>query len=247
MAEIKTMSRSAENAERSPDTKKHSLAHMQGHRQRLRQRFLDGGTAALADYELLELLLFAAHPRGDVKPLAKALIVEFKTVVGVLRAEPKALRAVEGMGDAAVAALKVNEALMQRMLWREVEKQPVLSSWHALLDYCHLTMAHEKIEQFRIFYLNNKNELIADEKQQTGTVDHTPVYVREVVKRGLELGATAMILAHNHPSGDVAPSNGDIEMTQRIVQAAEPLGLKVHDHIIVSRRGHFSFKSQGLI
>lgn len=221
--------------------------HYLGHRQRLRHRFLNGGAEAVVDYELLEMMLFAAHPRGDVKPLAKRLLKTFGSISKVLTAEPERLMAVEGMGEAAVAALKVVQVSAERMLREQVENRPVIQSWTALLDYCRISMAHKKVEEFRILFLNHKNELIADEVQQRGTVNHTPVYPREVVKRALELGASAIILTHNHPSGDPTPSGPDIDMTKQIIAAAKPLGVSVHDHLIISEKGHYSFKSHGMI
>lgn len=221
--------------------------HYTGHRQRLRQRFLNSGANALADYELLELILFSSHPRGDVKPLAKRLLSSFGTFAKVVRAEPKELLAIEEMGEAAVAAIKTVEAALEKILRDEVKERPVLQTWKSLLDYCKVAMAHKKIEEFRVLFLNNKNELLRDEVQQHGTVDHTPVYPREVVKRALELGASAIILVHNHPSGDLTPSRADIDITKQIIKAADALGVSVHDHLIISDKGHFSFKSNHLI
>lgn len=221
--------------------------HFHGHRQRLRERFLQKGPDALADYELLEMLLFSAHPRGDVKPLAKRLLAHFENLAQVIKASPDELRKVEGIGDAAIAALKLSQATANVLLREEITEKPVLSSWTALLDYCRVTMAHLKQEQFRILFLNKRNELLADEIQQTGTVDHTPVYPREVVRRALELGATALILVHNHPSGDPTPSKPDIDMTKHLVSAAQPLGVVIHDHLVIGSKGHYSFKSHGLL
>jgi DNA repair protein RadC len=219
-----------------------------GHRQRLRERFLDGGPTALADYELLELLLFPAKPRQDVKPLAKALIARFGGFSGVINAEPAQLMAVDGVGEACVVALKAVQAGIERVLREEVVGKPVLSSWQKLLDYCGAAMGHRKIEEFRLLFLDRRNALIADEVQQTGTVDHTPVYPREVVKRALELGATAFIMVHNHPSGDPTPSRADIEMTQEVMRAAAVLGVQLHDHVIIGRGGkHASLRGLGLI
>lgn len=218
-----------------------------GHRQRLKRRFLDHGTASFADYELLELLLFNAIPRRDTKPVAKALLARFGNVAEVLAAEPKALMEVTGVGEGAVVALKSVEAAAQRMLRDAVIQKPVLSSWEKLLDYCRATLARESREHFRVLYLNRKNVLIADEEQQRGTVDHTPVYPREVVKRALDLGASAIIMLHNHPSGDPTPSQGDIAMTREVAEAARHLGIALHDHVIVARAGHVSFKAEGLI
>jgi DNA repair protein RadC len=221
--------------------------HYHGHRQRLRQRFLDGGADALPDYELLELLLFAAQPRADVKPLAKALLTKFGTFAEVITADPARLREVTGVGDSAVAAIKVAQASGLRMLRDQVMNREVISSWQALLDYCTASMAFRDTEQFRILFLNRKNALIADEMQQKGTVDHTPVYPREVVKRALELGASAIIMVHNHPSGDPTPSRADIEMTVEVRDAAAKLGVTLHDHLVIGRGSHASFKSMGLI
>ncbi len=226
---------------------KPSKPHYAGHRARLRERFLKSGGGALADYELLELLLFQALPRGDTKPLAKELIRRFGSYAEVLSAEADALREVDGVGDAVVAALKTVRAAALRLMHDELMGKPVLGSWQALLDYCRAAMAREKTEQFRLLYLNRKNALIADEVQQRGTVDQTAVYPREVVKRALELGATAIIMVHNHPSGDPTPSRGDIDMTNQVKEAGEKLGIVLHDHIVIARGGASSFKSMGLL
>ena len=219
-----------------------------GHRQRLRDRFLKGGANALADYELLELLLFPGKPRQDVKPLAKALIARFGSFAGVVNAEVDELKAVSGLGDSCVVAIKAVQAGIECVLRQDVVGRPVLSSWQKLLDYCTASMAHRKIEEFRLLFLDRRNALIADEVQQTGTVDHTPVYPREVVKRALELGATALIMVHNHPSGDPTPSQADIEMTREVIRAAGALGVSVHDHVVIGRGGkHASLKTLGLI
>lgn len=217
-----------------------------GHRQRLRDRFMSGGADALPDYELLELLLFAAIPRKDVKPLAKQLIARFKDFAGVITATPAALSA-EGLSDTSIATLKLVQAGALRLGRQRVLDRPVLSSWTALIDYLRAAMAHEANEQFRLLFLDRKNALIAEEIQARGTVDHTPVYVREVVKRTLELGATALILVHNHPSGDPTPSRADIEMTREIARAAAPLGVTVHDHIIIGRGEPSSLRALGLL
>lgn len=221
--------------------------HYHGHRDRLRERFLTGGPDGLPDYELLELILFTAIPRRDVKPLAKELIARCGNLAGVLNAPISELEKINGLSDNSVTALKVIQASAFRMLKQDVIKKPVLNSWMRLMDYCAATMAHEKKEHFRILFLNKKNELIADEIQQSGTVDHTPVYPREIMKRALELGATAIILCHNHPSGDPTPSRMDIDMTQQIVAAGAPLNIIVHDHIIVSKNGTASFRNLGLL
>ena len=221
--------------------------HYLGHRERLRQRFRGAGAAALPDYELLELILFRAAPRRDTKPLAKALIARFGTFAEAVNAPEELLREVPGIGEAAVTELKLVRAAALRLMRGEVLERPVLSSWAQVLDYCRASMGFASKEQFRILFLDKRNQIIADEVQQTGTVDHTPVYVREVVKRALELSATAIVLVHNHPSGDPTPSRADIEMTKQIVAAAKPLGVLIHDHIIVGKQGHASFRGLGLI
>lgn len=221
--------------------------HYAGHRQRLRERFLKGGASPLPDYELIELLLFNSMPRRDVKPIAKALIKKFGSLGGILNAETDALCDVDGMGEVAAINLKVVREAAVRMLGQDVMDKPVLSNWQALVDYCRAAMGAGKKEQFRILFLNRKNVLIADELQQEGTVDHTPVYPREVIKRALDLGASALILVHNHPSGDTQPSEPDIEMTNEIKDAGHKLGIALHDHIIVSQSRHTSFKSEGLL
>jgi DNA repair protein RadC len=221
--------------------------HYLGHRERLRERFLDGGPDAVTEYELLELVLFRAIPRRDVKPLAKALIAKFGSFGEVVSAPRQRLREVDGLGDAAIAEIKIVQAAAGRLARGQAKKRTVLSSWSAVLDYCRTTMAFADKEQFSIIFLDKRNQIIADETQQTGTVDHTPVYPREVVKRALELSATALILVHNHPSGDPTPSRADIQMTQSIVEIAKPLGISVHDHIIVGKEGHASLKGLKLI
>lgn len=223
------------------------VPHFHGHRDRLRTRFREGGGAALADYELLELALFRALPRRDTKPVAKALLKRFGTLAEVLHAPDERLKEVEGIGDAVVGELKLIKAFAERVAADAVRKRPVLTSWSALLDYCRTAMAFEEREQFRILFLDKKNGLIADEVQGKGTVDHTPVYPREVIRRALELSATAIILVHNHPSGDPTPSRADITMTETIVGVGKPLGITVHDHLIIGRDGHASFRGLGLI
>ena len=221
--------------------------HYHGHRQRLRARFMATGGDGMPDYELLELLLALAIPRRDVKPLAKALLDKFGNYAGVITAEPDQLTAVKGMGDGAVAALKLAQASAVRLLRQRVMRRDVLSSWDQLIDYCSAAMAHEKVEQLRLLFLDRKNVLIADEVQQRGTVDHTPLYTREVVKRTLELGATALIVVHNHPSGDPTPSQGDIKMTRELQEALGKIGITLHDHLVIGRDGHESFRSRGLL
>ncbi len=221
--------------------------HYRGHRERLRMRFRNAGADAVSDYELLELVLFRTIPQRDVKPLAKALIAKFGSFAEVLAAPRKRLEEVKGIKEATSTDLKILHAVAGRITRGEARKRTVLSSWSAVLDYCRTTMAFSDKEQFKIIFLDKRNQIIADEVQQTGTVDHTPVYPREVVKRALELSATAIILVHNHPSGDPTPSNADIQMTQSIVDIAKPLGIAVHDHIIVGKQGHASLKALKLI
>jgi len=221
--------------------------HYHGHRERLRDRFREAGADALSDYELLELLLFRALPRRDVKPLAKSLLEKFGSFAEVIAAPEARLAEVKGLGDAAILEFKIVQAASSRMLRGEVKRRRVLSSWASVLDYCRTAQAFADKEQFRVLFLDKRNQLIADEVQQTGTVDHTPVYPREVVKRALELSATAIILVHNHPSGDPTPSRADIQMTQQIMTVASPLGIAVHDHIIVGKEGHASLKGLKLI
>ena len=221
--------------------------HHMGHRQRLRERFLKGGVQALQEYELLELVLFMAIPRRDVKPLAKELLKRFGSFSDLMNAAPEELMKVDGVSEGVATSLKIITASAHHLMKTELMEQPVLSNWTRLMDYCQATMAHETREHFRILFMNKKNELIADEIQGSGTVDHTPAYPREIMKRALELGATALILLHNHPSGDPKPSQADIDMTQQIMRAAEPLNILIHDHIIIARSGYTSFKSMGLI
>ena len=233
---------------KSASTKKAKPApHYHGHRERLRGRFRDAGADALSDYEMLELVLFRAIPQRDVKPLAKQLIETFGSYAEVLAAPVQRLGEIKGLGNAAITELKLVQAAAARMLKGEVKKRAVLSSWSSVLDYCRGAMAFDDKEQFRILFLDKRNHLIADEVQQEGTVDHTPVYPREVVKRALELSATAIILVHNHPSGDPTPSRSDVVMTEAIVDVAKPLGILVHDHIIVGKDGHASLKNLKLI
>jgi len=228
-------------------TKTKDKPHYQGHRARLRARFIKDDGESLADYELLELLLFQAIPRRDVKPLAKKLIAHFGNYAEVITAPISLLKEVSGLGDTAVASIKVVQASAVRMAKEQVMNKPAISSWQALLDYCRTAMAYNKTEQFRVLFLDRKNVIIADELQGEGTVDHTPVYPREVVKRALELGASAVILVHNHPSGDPKPSRGDIAMTREIKDACQKLSIEIHDHIVVGKKGHASFKSLGLL
>ncbi|HMO06284.1 MAG TPA: DNA repair protein RadC [Paracoccaceae bacterium] len=222
-------------------------SYISDHRARLRSRFSQGGAAAMPDYEILELMLFRTIPRQDVKPLARRLLDTFGDLGGVCGAPPARLTEVAGVGAAVVQDLKILEALAQRMLRARVMRRHVLSSWDALLDYCHGAMAHRDTEQFRVLFLDRKNVLIADEEQARGTVDHVPVYPREVVRRALELNASALILVHNHPSGDPTPSAADIAMTERIRDAAEVLGIALHDHLVIGKGTEVSFRAQGYL
>lgn len=217
-----------------------------GHRQRLRERFMKAGPDALADYEMLELVLFNAIPRVDVKPLAKKLIERFGDYAGVLAASPNRLREM-GLKERAVQEIKIIEASATRLARNSVIERPVLSSWSKLMAYCKARMGRLEHEEFHVLFLDRKNRLIAEEVQGRGTVDHVPVYPREVVKRALELNATAIILVHNHPSGDPTPSRADIDMTKQIADSAKPLGVKVHDHVIIGRELDASFRALGLL
>ncbi len=214
-----------------------------GHRERLRQRFNAGGDTSVADYELLELLLFRAMPRRDVKPLAKIMIKRFGSFAEVLGARPERLREIPGLGEAAITELKIVEAAARRLVKGAVKTRPTLGSWTEVLDYCRAAMAFSEQEEFRILFLDKRNMLINDEVQGRGTVDHTPVYPREVVRRALELGSTALVLVHNHASGDPTPSTADIRMTHEIIAIAKPMGIAIHDHLIVGRQGHSSLKA----
>ncbi len=233
--------------EQSGNGKLAEKPHYFGHRDRQRDKVLAHGGAGFQDYELMEFLLFGGQPRGDTKPLAKKLLQQFGSVGRVLAAEPEALAAVPGMGKASVAALKIVTEAAARLAREEAMEGDVISSWDKLLAYCRMKMAHEKVEQFRLLFLDKRNRLIADEKQQQGTIDHTPVYTREVMKRALELGAAALILVHNHPSGEAEPSAADIAMTEELRSAAEKLGIVIHDHLVIARSGHASFRSLGLL
>ncbi|WP_407527809.1 RadC family protein [Methylobacterium oryzisoli] len=219
--------------------------HYHGHRERLRARFAQGDT--LPDYEFLELVLFRSIPRRDVKPIAKALIQRFGSFAEVISAPPDLLAEIDGIGPSVIGDLKILEAAGRRLARGAVAERPLLTSWSAVIDYCRAAMAFSPREEFRILFLDKRNRLIADEVQGHGTIDHTPVYPREVVRRSLELSATALILVHNHPSGDPTPSQADIRMTREIVAAASPLGIVVHDHIIVGRDGHASLKGLKLM
>lgn len=222
-------------------------SYIADHRTRLRARFIEGGAAAMPDYELLELVLFRAIPRQDVKPLARLLLDTFGDFNRVIAASPARLGMVKGVGPAVVLELKLVEAAAQRMMRARVIQKPVLSSWDALLDYCHTAMAHRETEQFRVLFLDRKNVLIADEEQAKGTVDHVPVYPREIVKRALELNASALILVHNHPSGDPTPSDADLSMTLQVQDACQALGLVLHDHLIIGKERELSFRGSGYL
>jgi DNA repair protein RadC len=231
-----------------PETVAKDKPHYLGHRERLRERFASSGSGdAFADYELLELLLFRVIPRADTKPVAKALLARFGSLSEVLGAPIARLQEVNGVKAAVALDLKVIAAAAKRMARGEIKSRELLSSWEQVLDYCRAAMAFEEREQFRILFLDKKNALIADEVQQTGTVDHTPVYPREVIRRALELSSTAIILVHNHPSGDPTPSRADIEMTKTIVETGRQLGIAVHDHIIIGKKGFASMKGLKLI
>jgi DNA repair protein RadC len=220
--------------------------HYFGHRERLRQRLIEAGAENLPDYELLEIILFASNPRGDVKPIAKQLLEHFGGFAATMSAAPEALFEA-GLGLAGVAAVKAVREAALRLMRSELQDRPVVNSWDKLIDYCSAHVAHGKIEEFHILFLDRKNVLIRHERQQRGTVDHTPVYPREVVKRALELEASALILVHNHPSGDPTPSKADIAVTQDIKKAAAPLGVTLHDHLIIGRNRHVSLRELGLI
>ena len=221
--------------------------HYHGHRQRLRERFHSAGPDALNDYELLEMVLFAALPRRDIKPLAKALLKMFGSFAEVIHAPEPRLREIDGIGEASITQLKLIAAAAHRIAKGEVKHKHALSSWQEVITYCRTSMAFAEKEQLRLLFFDKRNQLIADEVQQTGTVDHTPVYPREVIKRALELSATAIILVHNHPSGDPTPSRSDITMTREIAAAAKALNIQVHDHLVIGRGRHASFKALGLL
>lgn len=233
----------------APDTTHitNTSPHYVGHRQRLRERFLSSPKGTLPDYELLEIMLFAASPRSDVKPLAKQLLLRFGNLAGVITAHTDELKTIKGINEITVAQLKVVQDMAERLLKQKVEEKPILQSWKALLDYCRASMGHLKKEQFRLIFLNKKHMVIADELQEFGTIDQTPVYPREVVKRALQLEASAIIMVHNHPSGDTMPSLADIQMTKQIIQSTESVGITLHDHIIISSQSHYSFRAHGVI
>jgi DNA repair protein RadC len=221
--------------------------HYHGHRERLRERFHGAGPDALSDYELLEMVLFTAQPRRDMKPLAKTLLKKFGSFAEAIHAPDARLREIDGIGEATITQIKLIAAAASRITKGQLKQRTMLSSWNDVIDYCRTSMAFADKEQFRILFLDKRNQLISEEVQQIGTVDHTPVYPREVIKRALELSATAIILVHNHPSGDPTPSQADIQMTKAIIDIAGPLGISVHDHLIVGKHGHASMKGLKLI
>jgi DNA repair protein RadC len=237
-------------ADNSDTPKKSATAetpHYHGHRERLRERFHNAGPDALSDYELLEMVLFTAQPRRDMKPLAKSLLKKFGSFAETVHAPETLLREVDGIGEASINQLKLIGAAASRIAKGQLQQRTLLSSWNDVIAYCRTSMAFADKEQFHLLFLDKRNQLIADEVQQVGTVDHTPVYPREVIKRALELSAAAILLVHNHPSGDPTPSQADIQMTRAIIDIATPLGISVHDHIIVGKNGHASLKGLKLI
>jgi len=218
-----------------------------GHRARLREKFAQAQGIGLADYEILELLLFLAIPRGDVKPLAKELLQKFGSLAALLKAEDGLILETPNAGAAVLHVIKLSQALIGKVLRQDVINKPILSSWQKVIDYCQAIMAYDQREAVRLLFLDKKNQVIGDEVQQTGTVDHSPLYPREIIKRALELGASAVIIVHNHPSGDPTPSRADIDMTRKVQEAARLLGIEVHDHIIIGKGRHSSLKSMGLM
>ncbi len=231
-----------------PASKSDSSKHAgTGHRERLRERLLKGGAEALADYEVLEYLLFAAIKQGDTKSIAKDLIAQFGSLAGVLNADPAALQRVKGVGRTSAAALKSVATAARRMARSEVSAKPVLGSWQALLDYLAIDMAHLTVERVRVLYLDTKNRLIDDHHVGDGSIDEAAIHPREVIRRAMDVGASALILVHNHPSGNPEPSRADIQITQRIAEAGRLLGVTLHDHVIVGREGHVSLRAKGLI
>ncbi len=218
-----------------------------GHRARMREKVLKHGASSLADYEVVEMLLFAAHPRGDVKPLAKKLLAHFGSLSKLASASREEFAKIDGAGDAVASVFMILQSSLTRILKEEVAKKPVIGSIASLVEYCRIDMQHSPIEAFRVLFLNQKNMLLADEILHKGTVNHTQAYPREIIKRALELSSSSIILVHNHPSGDITPSAQDIDLTKFIMQAAMAVSINVYDHIIISREGHFSFKSHGLI
>ena len=250
LAQLETLAREVAPApkhEPQPDPRPPSPISAEGHRARMRARLLTAGPDSVADHELLEMVLFLALPRRDTKPIARALLTRFGSFAAAISAPLPDLRHIEGLGEAGAAALKTIQAAAHRLVRAEVQNRPVLNDWPRLLDYLQAVLAREPVEQFRILFLDNRNRLVADEAQSRGTVNHTPVYPREVVKRALELHATALILVHNHPSGDPSPSRDDIAMTRAIRLAADAVGVVLHDHVIVGQGTHASFRERGLL
>jgi DNA repair protein RadC len=237
----------AANSARTAEGREEAAPHYHNHRARLRERFEQAGAAALADYELLELMLFRIIPRRDTKPLAKALINRFGDLSAVLAAPPERIAEIEGAGDAVALELKIVQAVLERAARAELAERPLIGSWSQLVNYCRLAMAHAPREQFRVLFLDVKNKLIADEVLSEGTINHAPVYPREVARRALELSAASVILVHNHPSGDPTPSSADVDITREIMAAAAAVGVNVHDHLVVGRAGAASLKAMGLI
>ena len=231
-----------------PQTEDKQMKHSgSGHRARLRGRLLDGGSEALADYEVLEYLLFASIRQSDTKPIAKSLLARFGSLAGVLNADPAALRQVDGVGETSAAALKIVAVAARRMAKSEMKGRPVLGSWQSLLDYLSIDMAHLTVERVRVLYLDTRNRLIDDHHVGDGSIDEAAIHPREVIRRAMDVGASALILVHNHPSGNPEPSSADIQITRKIAEAGRLLGVTVHDHVIVSREGHVSLRSKGLI
>lgn len=237
--------KSLRSAENEPSS--HKTPHFHGHRARLRSRFEQAQGKGLAEYELLELLLFLAMPRGDTKPLAKTLLQKFGSLAALSKAEEGLILETPGVGGAVLHVIQLMQSLITQILQQEMMQKPILASWQSVLDYCQATMAYDQRETVRLLFLDRKNKIIADEVQQTGTVDHAPLYPREVVKRALDLGASALIIVHNHPSGDPTPSRGDIDMTLKVQEAARHLDIEVHDHLIIGKGRHSSLKSMGLM
>jgi DNA repair protein RadC len=229
------------------DDRPRSLLSAEGHRSRMRARLLTAGPDALADHELIEMVLFIALPRRDTKAIARTMISRFGSFAAAIAAPPQDLQRIEGLGEAGLAALKTVQAAAIRLARSELSRRPVLNNWPALMDYLNAVLARERVEQLRILFLDNKNHLLGDEAQTRGTVNHTPVYPREVAKRALELHATALILVHNHPSGDPTPSRDDVAMTKEIHAALTPLGIVLHDHVIIGNGRFTSFRQEGLL
>lgn len=218
-----------------------------GHRQRLRERFLKAGVDGLQDYEILEMILFSAHPRGDVKPIAKQLLLQFKTIGHVFKASPEELKKIKGMGDASITILKMIEIATHRLLQEKIVERPILSSWNAVVEYCRLSMGYLKKEQVRLLFLDHHNQLISEDSQTLGTVDQVMLYKREVVEKALQAGASSIVIVHNHPSGDPTPSKQDIVLTQEIQKAVQTIGINLHDHLVIGHNKHVSMRSLGLL